>query len=81
MRGVVRRGLLVLPLALGGCTLARHVGLASEVTKQEARYQDQPNGSERCESCLYFSAPSNCTQVRGPVSPDGWCRFWRSGVF
>jgi len=51
---------------------------AAKQTKAEAQYQDDPNGSEHCGACANFVAPDDCRIVRGPVSPDGWCKNFRA---
>jgi len=47
-------------------------------TKAEARYQDQPNGAQRCGECAHFRPPSDCEVIQGPVSANGWCRNFRA---
>lgn len=44
--------------------------------KQEARYQDEPKGSQRCSKCSMFRSPHGCIAVQGPIQPYGWCMFW-----
>ena len=79
---VSRRAVMVAAAtAVGGCTLTRHVGLTEEVTKAEANYQDEPNEAERCLGCRYFSEPTECSQVEGPVCSDGWCKYWAGEIF
>lgn len=46
------------------------------VPKMEAEYRDRPNGLARCGVCKHFASPNVCEVVAGPVSPDGWCRFY-----
>lgn len=46
------------------------------VSKQDASYQDQPNGQQRCAQCKHFVAPSSCQVVIGTVVPNGWCRLF-----
>jgi hypothetical protein len=46
---------------------------ASQLQKQDVRYQDQPKGDQRCSGCANFTAPSGCKVVAGPVNPNGWC--------
>ena len=49
----------------------------AKVSKQAAKYQESPNGDQRCSKCAYFLANSNtCERVEGKVSPDGWCALW-----
>ena len=32
--------------------------------------------NERCELCLHFIAPRECTLVQGEISPKGWCKYF-----
>ena len=47
-------------------------------TKAEARYQDHPNGSQRCGLCANFVPPNDCRVIEGPVMENGWCRNFRA---
>jgi hypothetical protein len=44
------------------------------MTRQQANYQDSPNGIYSCAVCTLFEAPKTCKVVEGDVSPDGWCK-------
>ena len=47
------------------------------VSKEQAQYQDAPNGDQQCSNCTHFIAESNtCQRVEGKVSPDGYCILW-----
>ncbi len=59
---------------LAGC--AHPPKMSGNVSKQEARYQDHPNGLAHCGICKHYGSNGNCEIVAGPVSPDGWCRFY-----
>jgi hypothetical protein len=48
------------------------------VNKQDAQYQDQPNGQQRCSLCANFQAPSACMVVAGSVAPNGWCKLFKA---
>lgn len=48
----------------------------AKVSKQVARYQDQPKDGKACAQCRFFQAPNACERVEGEISPDGWCAFW-----
>ena len=72
---------------LGAAILATTAGACSTITslfkasKQEANYQNMPRNGQQCAGCSHFIPPDGCGRVEGPVSPNGWCRFWsaRSG--
>ena len=45
------------------------------VAKNAARYTDA-GGREKCAYCRFFVAPRACGKVIGPVSPQGWCKYF-----
>jgi hypothetical protein len=47
---------------------------AEKMTRQQAEYQDTPNGIYSCGMCTLFEKPSACKVVEGEVSKDGWCK-------
>jgi hypothetical protein len=47
---------------------------AEKMTRQQAEYQDKPNGIYSCALCTLFEKPNTCKVVAGEVSPDGWCK-------
>jgi hypothetical protein len=47
---------------------------AEKMTKQQAEYQDTPNGIYSCGLCTLFDKPKFCKVVEGEVSEDGWCK-------
>lgn len=49
---------------------------AAKLTQAQASYQDEPFEGEQCSGCAMYVAPGGCTDVRGPISPAGWCRLW-----
>jgi hypothetical protein len=64
---------------LGSALLAASSGAradASQLQKQDVRYQDQPKGAQRCSGCANFTAPSACKVVAGNVNPNGWCLLY-----
>ncbi|SER09123.1 High potential iron-sulfur protein [Nitrosomonas sp. Nm51] len=52
---------------------------AAKASKAQMKYQDEPNGSEKCSNCIQFipsetpDANGNCKVVQGSISPEGWC--------
>ncbi|HEV7263579.1 MAG TPA: high-potential iron-sulfur protein [Falsiroseomonas sp.] len=79
-RSLLRRS-LVLPatgLTIVTVSASRSPSAQTEVSKAEANYQDNPKDGQRCAGCRYFSAPNQCSIVKGEVAPEGWCRFWRA---
>ncbi len=47
---------------------------ADKMTRQQAQYQDTPNGIYSCANCSLFERPKSCKVVEGDVSEDGWCK-------
>jgi hypothetical protein len=72
----VSRRTVLMVLAGAACT-----GLASgrtawaqqKASKEAMKYQDRPNGEQKCSNCLQFVAPDGCKVVDGKISPEGWC--------
>jgi hypothetical protein len=64
---------------LTGTVLAARIEQArgqEKLRKAEAKYQDHPNGQQRCGICLQFRPPGTCQIVTGVISPAGWCQFF-----
>jgi hypothetical protein len=49
---------------------------ADKMTRQQAEYQDTPNGIYSCGLCTLFERPKGCKVVEGEVSEDGWCKLF-----
>jgi hypothetical protein len=47
-----------------------------KVSKELAKYQDEPKGEQKCADCQFFVEPNVCTTVEGDISPEGWCQLW-----
>jgi hypothetical protein len=47
---------------------------SEKMTRQQAEYQDTPNGIYSCGMCTLFEQPKSCKAVDGEVSKDGWCK-------
>jgi hypothetical protein len=47
---------------------------SEKMTRQQAEYQDTPNGIYSCATCTLFEPPQSCKVVAGEVSKDGWCK-------
>jgi hypothetical protein len=45
-----------------------------KMTRQQAEYQDTPNGIYSCAICTLFELPNSCKVVDGEVGKDGWCK-------
>ena len=82
-----RRGALATILCSASAAAAGVVGLgvapsrasdASQLRKEDVRYQDQPKGNQRCSGCKNFVGPSACKVVSGSVNPNGWCLLFQA---
>ena len=70
--------LLALPLA--ATAVAATIGTAdaaATLDPKTVQYQDKPNNGHKCSGCALFVAPSACKQVKGKISPNGWCAIWQ----
>lgn len=52
-----------------------------KMSKEDAAYQGSPNAGERCADCEYAyeevaTGAVICSQMRGRISLDGWCRLF-----
>ncbi len=56
-----------------GLTASRAVA-SDKMTRQQAQYQDTPNGIYSCGMCTLFERPNACKVVEGEISNDGWCK-------
>ena len=49
---------------------------AAKSSQKAVGYQDTPHGTQQCDNCKQFEAPSSCKVVAGEVSPTGWCKVY-----
>ncbi|MGH6710223.1 MAG: hypothetical protein ACREEK_14745 [Bradyrhizobium sp.] len=47
---------------------------SEKMTRQQAEYQDRPDGIYSCGMCTLFEKPNACKVVEGEISIDGWCK-------
>ncbi len=72
-RSALKSTLLLAGAACAG-TLAGKNALAQQKASKEAmKYQDKPNGDQKCSNCMQFEPPASCKVVDGKISPDGYC--------
>ena len=75
-----RRDVLKQALLLGGAAcagaLATGTAHAQKASKEAMKYQDKPNGDQKCSNCMQFVPPGSCNVVEGAVSPNGYCIAW-----
>ncbi len=69
-------------LTAGGAVSFLGLGIgaahAAKASQGSVAYRDSPNGDKNCANCKLFISPNDCKSVVGPVSPNGWCRIWKS---
>jgi hypothetical protein len=81
-RKLSRRSLLTRAAVLAGAALTASVAPSDrasaqqKASKEAMKYQDKPNGDQRCNSCLQFVAPASCKVVDGVINPNGYCIAW-----
>jgi hypothetical protein len=66
--------ILVGALPAGLLLRSSQAGASEKMTRQQAQYQDTPNGLYSCGMCTLFERPNGCKVVEGEVSTDGWCK-------
>jgi len=75
-----RRSILKFAGLLTGASLAsgltRDALAQQKASKQAMKYQDKPNGDQKCSNCLQFEPPKSCKVVEGDISPNGYCIAW-----
>jgi hypothetical protein len=80
MANLISRRRVLQGFRAAGTALAAATALpalaAQKIAQTVAKYQDHPNGIQRCEICLQFEPPKTCKIVAGEISPKGWCQFF-----
>jgi hypothetical protein len=77
-----RRSLLVQTALLAGTALtlsvvpSKQASAQQKVSKEAMKYQDKPNGDQRCSNCMQFIPPASCKIVEGAINPNGYCIAW-----
>ena len=75
-RSVLKLFALVTGAALASGVAPRRALAQQKASKQSMKYQDKPNGDQKCANCLQFEPPKGCKVVAGDVSPEGYCIAW-----
>ncbi len=74
-RLLLRRAALLAGAALTASIVPNEAS-AQKVSKAAMKYQDKPNGDQRCSNCMQFVPPASCKVVEGTISPNGYCIAW-----
>ncbi len=75
-RSVLKSGALMFGAAFASALSTQAVLAQQKASKQAMKYQDKPNGDQRCGNCMQFVAPNQCKVVEGTISPNGYCIAW-----
>lgn len=81
-RSPSRRSLLVQAALLAGTAMtfsvipSKQASAQQKASKEVMKYQDKPNGDQRCSNCMQFVAPASCKVVDGVINPNGYCIAW-----
>jgi hypothetical protein len=75
-RTLIRAFAGAIPAALGLCASRASAleNASDKMTRQQAQYQDKPNGIYSCGMCTLFERPNACKVVEGEINNDGWCK-------
>ena len=76
-RLLLRRAALLAGAALTVSIVPSEQASAQQKASKEAmKYQDKPNGDQRCSNCMQFVPPASCKVVDGAINPNGYCIAW-----
>jgi hypothetical protein len=76
-RLLLRRAALLAGAALTASVVPSEQASAQQKASKEAmKYQDKPNGDQRCSNCMQFVPPASCKVVDGTINPNGYCIAW-----
>ena len=82
--GMIQR-LAAAPIAIGALAALRaEAEAAATMDKKAAAYVNHPMGGKKCADCSLFipakknpmKSPGACKLVKGPIDPNGWCKFF-----
>jgi hypothetical protein len=75
-RSVLKSAVLLAGAACTGVLSRREALAQQKASKAAMKYQDHPNGDQKCSTCLQFVPPDSCKVVDGVISPNGYCIAW-----
>jgi hypothetical protein len=68
--------------AAAGLAFVATTARAQALDKSAVQYQEEPQGDQRCDNCLYWIPDDNddgiggCQMVKGDILPEAWCSIW-----
>jgi len=48
-----------------------------KASKATAKYRNEPKENQKCSNCTMWRPPNACTSVKGKISPEGWCKWYK----
>lgn len=75
-RSVLKSAVALAGAACAGLVTHREAFAQGKVSKAAMKYQDHPNGDQKCSNCMQFVPPESCKVVEGVISPNGYCIAW-----
>jgi hypothetical protein len=75
-RVLLKSAVVLAGAACAGVGVQREARAQGKVSQAAMKYQDHPNGAEKCSNCLQFVPPDACKIVEGKISPNGYCIAW-----
>src|SRR5207245_969604 len=76
-RLLLKRTALLAGAALTANVISNRPAYAqAKASKEAMKYQDKPNGDQRCSNCSQFVPPAGCSVVDGTINPNGYCIAW-----
>jgi hypothetical protein len=81
-RSFIGGAALLAGAAAAGALVSPNVRAQQKVPQASVKYQDKPNGNQKCAGCLQFvpgnspTAKGTCKVVDGAIDPNGWCQIW-----
>ena len=82
-KAAARRTLIIRAGLLGAAAIAPALLAQGKAKKEPLKYQDKPNGTQKCAECIHFIPAKSgkglgeCQIVESPISPNGWCIEWQ----
>jgi hypothetical protein len=73
---LMQTALLAAAAMTAGIVPSRQASAQQKASKEAMKYQDKPNGDERCSNCMQFVPPASCKVVGGVINPNGYCIAW-----
>ena len=50
--------------------------MSDKLTKEQVGYEAKATMCDDCDDCRHYQEGGTCSQVEGPISPEGWCSIY-----